>query len=639
MLSATNLEMRFGAKILFKNTNLQLLPGAHYGLVGANGSGKSTFLKVLTQEITAEAGEISWPNLTTVASMKQDHFHYDEVPILNVVLMGREALWGALKAKEKLLSTGDHFSLEECLKLEALEDTIRHHGGYQAESEAKELLEGLGIPEKVQKNPLKTLSGGFKLRVLLAQVLFSRPDVLALDEPTNHLDLPSINWLEGFLKAYPGTLILSSHDKHFLNAVSDHILDLDHQTITIYKGNFDAFEEIKTTRLEEKAHLLEKQEKRKEEMEAFVTRFKAKASKAKQAVSRMRMIEKLEVEMEGQNIAPSSRRYPHLIFSIDRPSGAIALKVKGISKAYGEKSVLKNVSFEIERGEKVAFVGANGIGKSTLLEIVTAHQKMDCGEVEWGHAAKAVYFPQDHKAHLIGDDSVIEWLRKQDKDVPEQVLRDILGKVLFSGDDAKKSVQVLSGGEAARLLLAKMMLVKQNALIFDEPTNHLDMESIEALTEALQEYEGTLLFVSHNQDFIRSLATRVIELKESGLECFKNGLEDYLSKTAGEHFLKERKSTPVTSEKQQAIKSYAEQKQKLKERQALEKLIAQKEAECQKLEKKLQQINEKMGEEGFYQKATPDEINKVINEKAELEAKLDEAFRLWEEAYSRQSDD
>ncbi len=485
MFAITQLSMRFGAKILFKNSSLQFNPGNHYGLIGANGSGKSTFLKILDGEITPESGSISLPQQLSLGALKQEHFIYENEKILDVVLRGRKILWNALENKKELLKSLN-FAERECEALTQLEKIIHEQDGYVSESEAAKLLEGLGIRNEWHCQPLHVLSGGYKLRVLLAQVLFGRPDILLLDEPTNHLDLFSIKWLEGYLRNFPGTLLVTSHDRDFLNGVCDHIVDFDYGTIKIYKGNYDKFLELKKQDRELKEAILAKHDKRRQDLQEFVDRFRAKASKARQAQSKARLVEKIEDEMDALDLIPSSRIYPVIRFEPLRATGVIALKVHGLSKSYGNKKVLENVSFELERGERLAIIGPNGIGKSTLLEILTSNIKADQGTFEWGFAVRPAYFPQDYAREVNGSITLLDWLGQFDRDLPQEKLREILGRVLFSGDTVNQSVQTLSGGETARLMLAKLMLQKPNVLIFDEPTNHLDMEAIDELTRALQ---------------------------------------------------------------------------------------------------------------------------------------------------------
>lgn len=632
MITATNLSMRYGSKILYDKAKFQLTPGNRYGLIGANGSGKSTLLKILVEELVPESGEVSIPPLLTVGTLQQDQFAYDNERIIDVVIMGNPQLWTALKEKEELLKH-DHFTDAQCHHLDEIEQVLHKNSGYSAESLAAAFLEGLGLDNTVHKNPMKTLSGGFRLRVLLAQVLFSNPDALFLDEPTNHLDLPSIRWLEETLQKFPGILLLSSHDRIFINKICNYILDVDHQTIKLYKGNFDAYEQTKTEEFELRTQTLEKQEKRKDEIQGFVDRFKAKASKARQAQSKMRLIEKMEEEMSALNMRPSSRQFPHIDFRQCRPSGAIVLETKGLCKAFGKKQVLNGITFQVERGDKVAFVGANGIGKSTLLEILTGNLQPDDGSFKWGHATFPVYFPQNHSKILHGDSTVLEWMEGLDSaQTQEQKLREILAKVLFHGDDVKKRLGVLSGGEAARLLLAKMMLLDNNVLLFDEPTNHLDMESTEALMEALQEYHGTVLFVSHNRYFIEGIATRIIEMTPKGINDFKGTYSEFVEKTSQDYLVHTKASKKVEAKPTES--NYELQKKQQRQKEQAARRAVKAEALCHDLEGKIAALDLKMGSESFYTTTTRDEQLSVASEKSGLEAKLAAAYAEWEEASS-----
>lgn len=635
MIAANNLTMRFGGKILFKNASFQLNPGNHYGLIGANGSGKSTLIKVLTHEVSAEAGEFSIPSQVSVGTLKQNHFLYENVPIIDTVLMGNTRLWNALEQKNTLLEKPD-FTEEECHILADLDKVIESEDGYSAESWAGKILEGLGLPDRVHRQTLSTLSGGYKLRVLLAQVLFSKPDILLLDEPTNHLDLYSIKWLEEYLSNFPGTLLISSHDRNFLNRVCDHILDLDYQKITTYKGNYDDFLVTKGAIQEQKDATYAKQEKRRDDMQEFIDRFKAKASKARQAQSKMKMVEKLEDEMSEIDFTPTSRLYPILKFEPYRPSGAIALKVNDIHKAYGSKKVLHGISFEVERGDRLALLGANGIGKSTLLEILTDHLKCEQGSWEWGHAAQFAYFPQDHRRDVHGQISILHWLSEQDPQTPEQRLREILGRVLFSGDDVKKPVHVLSGGETARLILAKMMLVKQNVLIFDEPTNHLDMEAIDTLLKALDQYPGSIIFVSHNRHFVSHLANRIIEISEQGIRDYRCKYEEYIEKRELDLLSKDlRQAKEKSSDAQEGKSKHQEQKNLRNLKSQLEKAALQAEKKCQQLDEKIKALDAIMSVENFYLNTPNDEIQKLLEQKENLDKQLETALQNWEEAMKK----
>jgi ATPase subunit of ABC transporter with duplicated ATPase domains len=634
MITATNLSMRFGAKILFKNVNFQLNPGQHYGLIGANGCGKSTLIKILIGDMTPESGSFSVPTLFSIGTLKQDHFIYENDKILDIVLMGNPKLWQALHEKEKLLEE-EHFTESSCDKLEELEKIINLHKGYAAPSEAAKLLEGLGIIADLHDKPLNVLSGGYKLRVLLAQVLFSNPDILLLDEPTNHLDIYSIHWLEGYLKAFQGAILLSSHDKDFLNNVCNYILDVDHETVKTYKGNYDEFLEIKTANLEQRLKTLETQEKKREDLQEFVARFRAKASKAAQAQSKLKLVEKLEEEMSTLDLSPSSRIYPKFKFEQYRPSGAIALSIKSIHKNYGPKHVLENVSFEVERGNRIAILGANGIGKSTLLELLCGYTEASSGTFNWGHAVEVAYFPQDHKREIHGSDTLLDWLRHCSPEIPEQKLREILGRVLFSGDDAKKTTSILSGGEVARLVIAKMMTIKHNVLIFDEPTNHLDMESTDALLDALENYSGTVIFVSHNRYFISKIANRIIEISKNGIKDFKCNYAEYCEKREVDLLsAKIKASKNISSDSKDAQRNkFEEQKGSRNLKSQIEKKIVVCEKKCHEIEEKLKKSLEKLSSDGFYQNTAQDDVQKTLSEQAALESSLEQKLLEWEQLH------
>lgn len=631
MIQANQLKMRYGPKILFEDADFQLTPRNRYGLVGPNGSGKSTLLKILASEVTPDAGDISLPSRLTIGTLKQDHFIYENIPILHVVMMGNLQLWNCLEKKRKLLED-EEFSDQDCHLLEELEHIIEKEGGYHAESRASTVLEGLGIPSHQHFNPLRTLSGGYKLRVLLAQVLFSEPELLLLDEPTNHLDLFSIKWLEEYLQGYQGTLIISSHDREFLNKVSTHIIDIDHETITIYPGNYDAFLETKANLLEQNQHLLDKQAKKKEHLQEFVDRFRAKATKARQAQSKLRFAEKLQEEMESLLIKPTSRKHPKLRFDIDKQSGIRALRVSNLCKSYGEKKVLHQISFEIERGHHVAFLGANGIGKSTLLEILTNSIKFDEGNFEWGIGTKVAYFPQDHHRFVTKGVNLLDWLGQCDPLAPQQTLREILARSLFSGDEVEKTMEVLSGGELARLILAKLMLEKHNVLIFDEPTNHLDMESTESLIQAMGNYPGTILVVSHNRYFVSKVAKRIIEMSEKGIIDYQGTFQEYLA-------TREVDLLAPTKEKKKDVDSpalkndYLEAKQQRNFKNQIEKKITVIEKKCGELEEKIQKINDLLSTENFYTSSTDIEIQDKVQQKHKLELELEAAFSEWEKLH------
>lgn len=636
MIVLSQLTMRFGAKILFKGVNLQFNPGNRYGLIGANGSGKSTLIKILSGELSPDSGEVSIPQSMTIGSLKQDHFLYEEEPVIDVVLRGRHLLWRALEEKKNILQK-EPFSEEDCQALVRAEKIIEEQNGYAAEGEAAKLLEGLGIREFSHRQPLSLLSGGYKLRVLLAQVFFGNHSILVLDEPTNHLDLFSIKWLEGYLRNYAGTLIVTSHDRDFLNNVCNHIADVDYGTIKIYKGSYEAFNEQKKQDREQKEALLVKHDRRREELQGFIDRFGAKATKARQAQSKARLVEKIEEEMDQLELLPSSRLYPTLNFEPVRSSGITVLTVKNICKSFGQKKVLENVSFEMERGDRLAIIGPNGIGKSTLLEILTGHHRADQGEYTWGHAAHVAYFPQDHRREVQGEISLLDWLGQFDRTKTQEQLRDILGLVLFSGDTVKQSVHTLSGGETARLILAKMMLLKPNVLIFDEPTNHLDLEAIDELTAVLQKYEGTVLLVSHNRYFVSHLANRVLEISYQGVKDFKCSYEEYVEKQEKDHLsmeiaLSQRYAQDEKKAELGKGSSYQDQK-KLKSLKAqLKKKVSQAEESCHQLEEKMKKIDGLMAADGFYQNTPREQQLDYLKQKQILEDQLLEAMEKWEMA-------
>jgi len=640
MISVTQLSMRFGAKILFKNTNIQFNSGNHYGLVGANGSGKSTFLKILANDISAETGQVTISPQLLVGTLKQDQFLYENEMIIEIVLRGRKKLWDALQKQKKLLEHPT-FTEIECENLTALEKIIQDQNGYSAESEAAKLLEGLGIRAVYHQQPLSVLSGGYKLRVLLAQVLFGQPDILLLDEPTNHLDLFSIKWLEGYLRNFPGTLLVTSHDRDFLNGISDHIVDFDYGTIKNYKGNYDAFLHLKEQERELKELTFAKQDKRKKELQDFVDRFRAKATKARQAQSRARMVEKLEDEMDLVDFTPSSRIHPKIIFEPLRATGIIALKAKGISKSYSGKQVLENVSFELERGERLAIIGPNGIGKSTLLEILTQQAQKDAGEFEWGFAVRFAYFPQDYARELSGNISLLDWLGQFDRDLPQEKLREILARVLFSGETVNQSIQTLSGGESARLILAKLMLQKPNVLILDEPTNHLDMEAIDELSRVLQEFDGTVLLVSHNRYFVSHIATRILEITFQGVKDFPCTFAEYLEKQENDYLstqkalnrrYEDENLTEKTSNLNNKEFSYESQKRLKSLKAQLKKQMQQAEEVCHQLEEKVKKIEATLASEGFYQTSSREEQQKILDQKNILDEQLMLAMEKWEKA-------
>ncbi len=506
MISINQLSMAYGEKLLFYDINLILSTHSRYALVGANGAGKSTFLKLLTDAEQPIAGTLSIPKTASIGWLKQDQFRYENTQISDIVLQGKPDLWQAMQEKDKLLQ-GDLHNEKSINRLGKLEEEIARLDGYSASALAAKLLMGLGIALEYHEKPLSTLSGGFKLRVLLAQALFQEPDILLLDEPTNHLDFISIVWLEKYLKnEFPGLLLFISHDIEFINRLADQILDVDYAEIRQYSGNYEKFLAEKQLIVEQKLQEKRSVELKIASMQSFVDRFRASANRAKMAQSRIKMIAKMEIP----DIKQSSRLSPLFQFKSIRPSGKWVLRVNNLSKNFKEKKLFQQLHFEIKRGEKVAIMGENGIGKSTLIKIILGNLHPELGNIEWGYETHISYFSQDHHDLLNKHATVLAWLEQYAAGISEQSIRKTLAQVLFNKDDVLKDILALSGGEAARLLLAKMVLEPANVLILDEPTNHLDIEATEALAIALRNYSGTLLFVSHDRHFISKIADRIL---------------------------------------------------------------------------------------------------------------------------------
>jgi ATPase subunit of ABC transporter with duplicated ATPase domains len=535
MITITDLAMSYGPKLLFTEVNLIINKGNRYGLVGANGAGKSTLLRVIAGEEEASFGDVSIMRNTRIGWLKQDQFRYENVSIINTVIAGKEELWSALQERDAIIAQ------EVCddkagYRLGELEEIILDNDGYNAEPFAAELLSGLGIKEEYHDKPLSVLSGGYKLRVLLAQSLFNNPDVLMLDEPTNHLDMVSIYWLENYLKQkFKGALVFISHDVAFLNNISTHILDIDYGEVREYIGNYNFFVQEKRLIVERKLHERTYMEKRIAHMRVFVEKFRASATRSKQALSREKLIDKIEIP----DIQKSSRVSPNFEFKIKRPSGKVVIKADDIAKSFGEKKVLSKVGFSILKGEKVIIVGPNGIGKSTLLKIILGKLVADQGSYEWGYEAQISYFAQDHHDLLNENITAFEWLSNQASSELVGKIRTIMGRMLFRQDEAYKNILSLSGGEGARLLLAKIMLEEGNVLILDEPTNHLDIEAKDALKKALVEYTGTLIMVTHDRDFASNIGTRVLALSEKGITDFKGKYKEYLEKHGKDYLNRE----------------------------------------------------------------------------------------------------
>ena len=522
VISTANITMQFGAKPLFENVSVKFGGGNRYGLIGANGCGKSTFLKILGGDLEPTAGQVMLEPHARLGKLRQDQFAYEDMRVIDTVIMGHTELW-KVKAERDRIYALEHMSEEEGLAAAEIEMHYAEMDGYTAESRAGELLLGLGIPLEQHEGPMSAVAPGWKLRVLLAQALFSDPDVLLLDEPTNHLDINTIRWLEGVLNQRASTMIIISHDRHFLNSVCTHMADLDYGELRLYPGNYDDY---MTASTQARERLLSDNAKKKAqiaELQSFVSRFSANASKARQATSRARQIEKIELA----EVKPSSRVSPYIVFEQHKKLHRQAVTVKGLTKGYGEAPLFSNLDMQIESGERVAIIGPNGIGKTTLLRCLYGDLAPDAGEVKWADAADLGYFAQDHAKDFADESNLYEWMAQWTKG-GEQLIRSALGRMLFSNDEILKSVKVLSGGEQARMLFGKLTLLRPNVLLMDEPTNHLDMESIEALNLALENYPGTLIFVSHDREFVSSLATRIVELRADGITDFNGNYEDYL---------------------------------------------------------------------------------------------------------------
>jgi ATPase subunit of ABC transporter with duplicated ATPase domains len=524
MITTANITMQFGAKPLFENISAKFGNGNRYGLIGANGSGKSTLIKIIGGDLEPTSGHVKVELDERVGKLRQDQFAFEDTAVIDTVIMGHEKLWTIKQERDRIYAQAE-MSEEDGMKVAELEVAFAELDGYSAEARAGELLLGLEIPESQHYGPMSEVAPGWKLRVLLAQALFADPDIMLLDEPTNNLDINTIRWLEDVLNERNSTMIIISHDRHFLNSVCTHMADLDYGELRIYPGNYD---EYMTAATQVRERLLTDNSKKKgqiAELQEFVSRFSANASKAKQATSRARQIDKIQLE----EVKPSSRVSPYLRFSQDKKLYRQALEVEGLSKGYTEQPVFKELDLQIEVGERVAIIGASGIGKTTLLRTLKGDLQADSGDCRWSENAQIGYFAQDHSADFEQDMDLYSWMQQwgQEQD-DEQVIRGTLGRLLFSQHEINKSIKVVSGGEEGRLLFGKLMLQKPNIMLLDEPTNHMDMESIEALNLALENYPGTLFFVSHDREFISSLATRIIELSPGGVIDFKGSYDEYL---------------------------------------------------------------------------------------------------------------
>ncbi|GGG21864.1 ABC-F family ATP-binding cassette domain-containing protein [Paenibacillus abyssi] len=524
MISTSGVTLRYGKRALFEDVNIKFTPGNCYGLIGANGAGKSTFLKILSGEVEQTNGEVHITPGERLAVLKQNHFEYDEHKVLDTVIMGYKQLYDVMKEKDALYAKAD-FTDEDGMRAGELEAEFAEMNGWEAESEAASMLNGLGIPTELHDKQMKELDGNQKVRVLLAQALFGNPQILLLDEPTNHLDLPSIEWLENFLAGYEGTVIVVSHDRHFLNTVCTHIADIDFGKIQLYVGNYDFWYESSQLALSLMRDQNKKKEDKIKELQAFIQRFSANKSKAKQATSRKKLLDKISLD----DIRPSNRKYPFINFKPEREAGKQLLLTEGLTKTIDGVKLFDNLTLTVNKGDKIALVGPNSLPKTVLFQVLSGELEPDAGTYQWGVTTTQAYFPKDNSAYFDGVEmSLVDWLRQYSKDQDESFIRGFLGRMLFSGDEALKKASVLSGGEKVRCMLSKMMLSGANVLMLDEPTNHLDLESITALNNGLIDFDGTMLFTSHDHQFIQTIANRIVEITPNGVIDRIMSYDEYL---------------------------------------------------------------------------------------------------------------
>ena len=523
MLTVTGVTIRFGKRTLFEDVNIKFNKGCCYGIIGANGAGKSTFLKVLSGDIEPSKGEVSKEKTERISVLKQDHFAYEDYRVLDTVIMGNQELYSIMQEKDAIYSKPD-FSEEDGMKAAKLEERFAELDGWNAEADAAVLLNDVGIETEKHEKLMKDLEPREKVKVLLAQALFGNPDILLLDEPTNDLDLKTINWLEDFLIDFENTVIVVSHDRYFLNKVCTHIADVDYGKIKVYPGNYDFWYESSQLALKQMKEANKKKEEKIKELQDFIARFSANASKSKQATSRKKTLEKIELD----EIKPSNRKYPYIDFKPDREPGKEILKVEGLTKTINGEKVLDNVTFTVKPSDKIAFLADNENAKTVLFQILAGELEPDAGTVTWGTTITSNYFPKDNNYLFESDLSITDWLRQYSKDPDETYVRSFLGRMLFAGEEALKKVNVLSGGEKVRCVLSKMMLSGANLLIFDEPTNHLDMESITALNEGMKRFNGIILFTSHDHQLTQTVANRIIDIKQDRLVDRETTYDEYL---------------------------------------------------------------------------------------------------------------
>ncbi len=523
MLTTAGISLSYGKRSLFKDVSITFTPGNCYGLIGANGAGKSTFLKILSGEIKADSGHVSKASGARIATLAQDHFQFDDFTVLETVIMGHKRLNKVMREKDALYAKPD-FSEADGIKASELETEFAEMNGWNAEAEAGTLLGNLGIPEPRQGIKMRDLEAGEKIRVLLAQSLFGNPEILLMDEPTNHLDIDTIKWLEDFLYNFQNTVIVVSHDRHFLDQVCTHVCDIDFGKISTYTGNYSFWYESSQLALQQKRDSNKKKEDKMKDLQTFIQRFSANASKSRQATSRKKLLDKITLE----DIKPSNRQYPYILFKQERESGKVILVVENLTKTLEGKTLFRNVHLNVNPGDKIAFIGRDDLISSAFFQTVMGEMKPDSGSVEWGVSISKAYFPKDNSKYFESDLNLVDWLRQYSKDQEESYVRGFLGKMLFSGEEALKKCNVLSGGEKVRCMLSKLMLQGANVLVLDEPTNHLDLESIMALNNGLRDFDGTVLFTSQDRQFIQTIANRIVEITPKGVIDRLTTLDDYL---------------------------------------------------------------------------------------------------------------
>jgi ATPase subunit of ABC transporter with duplicated ATPase domains len=634
VISVSSLAKSFGERVLFAGASFQLDLGERYGLIGANGSGKSTLLRILSGELPPDDGTVSVARRLRLGVLRQDQFAYDAQDILSVALQGNPELWDALVEHDELVANAE--TSFDAARYAAIEETIRRHDGYAAEARAAAILEGLGIPSARHRDPMSTLSGGFRLRVLLAQVLASTPDILLLDEPSNHLDILSIRWLEKFLREFPGAVLVISHDHRFLDNVVTHILDIDYETVTWYPGNYTAFLDAKRAERERRVAENAAREREIAHHQQFVDRFRAKASKARQAQSRLRMIEKKAETLE--ELPQTSRCYPTFRFEPRRDSGREVLTARGIRKAFGDNVVLHGVDLTVARGDRLAILGPNGIGKSTLLKILMGRLPADAGEVVWGYETSPGYFAQDHREEFAARSGTAEqWVWSFCPERDFGWVRGAMGAMLFSGDDGKKPLTALSGGEITRLVFTRLGIERPNVLVLDEPTNHLDLESIEALVEGLKSYSGTLILVSHDRWFVSQLATRVLEIEPTGVTDYPGTYEEYVHACGDDHL---DVDTVVLRAKKDRKRTEPPAKPRATQRQdganarktlaTLRRRLAEVTDRIQAAEARMAEIDARFCEPDYFATTPADEVRARQAERQGLQSELADLMAEWE---------